>query len=198
VPVLIENPEGLFSSEFTLTFDPEVLSLEGISTTLSGYQCLHKESTGEVKVVLAGTESPEEANTVNFTFRVKEDAESRCKISLKDVRLNEKDVVSEGSSCFFSANSALLTFHLYNVYPNPGRQFSIRYCLPVDEYTTLKVYDITGRTVRTLVDGSTDAGKHTAKWDGKDDAGKPVSSGIYFYQLKSGENNAIEKLILLR
>ncbi len=198
VPVLIENPEGLFSSEFTLTFDPNLLSLEDVSTTLSGYQCLYKEEEGEVKVVLAGTESPEEANTVNFTFRVKEDAELGCKISLKDVRLNEKDVISNGSSCFFVANPALLTFHLYSVRPNPGRQFTIRYCLPVDGYTILKLYDITGRTIRTLVDGPTDAGEHTAKWDGKDDAGKPVSSGIYFYQLKSSENNEIKKLTILR
>jgi len=198
IPVLIENPEGLFSSEFTLAFDPEVLSLEGISTTLSGYQCLHKESKGEVKVVLAGTESPEEANTVNFTFRVNEGSILGCEISLKGVRLNEKDVIPEGSSCFFVANSALLTFHLYTVHPNPGRQFSIKYCLPVDGYTILKLYDITGRTIRTLVDGPADAGKHIVSWDGTDDVGKPVPSGIYFYQLKSGENNGIKKLILLR
>ena len=198
VPVLIENPEGLFSSEFTLTFDPNMLSLEDVSTTLSGYQCLYKEKEGEVKVVLAGTESPEEANTVNFTFRVKEDAELGCKISLKDVRLNEKDVISNGSFCFFVANSTSLRFYLSKVYPNPGRQFTIRYCLPVDGYTILKLYDITGRTIRTLVDGPTDAGEHTARWDGKDDAGKPVSSGIYFYQLKSGENNEIKKLTILR
>ena len=65
-------------------------------------------------------------------------------------------------------------------------------------HATLKVYNILGRLVRTLVDEEKAPGSYKIIWDGKDNSGKEVGSGIYFYQLKTEEYPATKKMVLLR
>ncbi|TET44397.1 T9SS type A sorting domain-containing protein [candidate division TA06 bacterium] len=83
--------------------------------------------------------------------------------------------------------------------PNPCREFTIiNYQLTEPAHTTLRIYDTSGSLVRTLVDGSMEAGNHVARWDGRDGNGSPVPSGVYFYMLKPGDYTAAKKLLLLR
>lgn len=65
-------------------------------------------------------------------------------------------------------------------------------------HTTLKIYNIRGQLVRTLVDGLKRPGEHVVIWDGKDEKCRSVSSGIYFYQLKVGERKVTKKMIKLK
>ncbi|MDI6841117.1 MAG: FlgD immunoglobulin-like domain containing protein [bacterium] len=84
------------------------------------------------------------------------------------------------------------------IYPNPFRQLSvIRYQLPVESKISLKIYDLTGRFVRTLVDEKKKPGTYSIKWDGKDFSGKEVGSGVYFYKLEADKFNKTMKLIRL-
>jgi hypothetical protein len=63
---------------------------------------------------------------------------------------------------------------------------------------TLKIYNILGQKVRTLVDEPKGVGNHEVIWDGKDDLGKEVASGIYFYKLTAGSHQKIKKMVLLK
>ncbi|MBF8295920.1 MAG: Por secretion system C-terminal sorting protein [Bacteroidetes bacterium] len=63
---------------------------------------------------------------------------------------------------------------------------------------TLKVYDVLGREVATLVNELGTPGKRTVMWDGKNDRGEPVSSGIYLYQLRAGSSVMTRKLVLVK
>jgi len=86
-------------------------------------------------------------------------------------------------------------------YPNPLNATTvIRYSLLVDRPcpTTLKVYNILGQEVRTLVDDQKKPGSYQAYWNGRDDGDKPVASGVYFYSIKAGEFTQVKKLLLLR
>jgi hypothetical protein len=65
-------------------------------------------------------------------------------------------------------------------------------------HTTLKIYNILGQLVRTLVDEEKVSGNYKIIWDGKDNSGEEVGSGIYFYQLKTEEYSATKKMVLLR
>jgi hypothetical protein len=88
---------------------------------------------------------------------------------------------------------------LYNCLPNPFRsQTMIRYQLPNKMRVSLKIYDITGSVVRNLVNGSQGTGDYRIKWDAKDDEGKHLGNGIYFYSLKAADFTAIKKLVLIR
>jgi len=63
---------------------------------------------------------------------------------------------------------------------------------------SLRIYDLTGKLVRTLVTGSLTAGSHTARWDTRDESGKPVASGVYFYRLESSGLLATKQLVVTR
>lgn len=65
-------------------------------------------------------------------------------------------------------------------------------------HATLKIYNILGQKVRTLVDEPKRAGSYEVIWDGKDDQGKDVASGIYFYQLTAGDYKETKKMTLIR
>jgi uncharacterized delta-60 repeat protein len=95
-------------------------------------------------------------------------------------------------------------FALSQNYPNPFNpattiKFKVkgsRFKVPVP--TTLKIYDILGQKVRTLVDESKFTGDYTVQWDGKNDKGEQLASGVYFYQLKAGEYTYSKKMVLLK
>lgn len=84
-------------------------------------------------------------------------------------------------------------------YPNPFNPGTvIRYSVPANSSVRLTVYDITGRRVRTLIAENKAAGKYAVEWDGTNDAGRLVSSGLYFYRLSAGDFVKTRKMMLLR
>jgi serine protease len=84
-------------------------------------------------------------------------------------------------------------------YPNPfNPSTTISYHLPVGGFVVAKIFNIQGQLVRTLVDEDQSAGSHSIRWDGRDDHGQMATSGIYFYQLKSGNWSQARKMILLK
>jgi hypothetical protein len=90
-------------------------------------------------------------------------------------------------------------FFLSQNYPNPFNQATvIRYGLPKSGRVKLEVFNILGEKVRTLFDGEQGAGYYTIRWDGLNDSGKEVSSGIYFYGLDAGTLRQNRKLLILR
>jgi hypothetical protein len=90
-------------------------------------------------------------------------------------------------------------FALRQNVPNPFNPITkIDFDLPAQTRTTLRVYDIAGREVRTLVDGVLNQGAHSSTWDGKDNAGRDAASGVYFYRLDAAKETATRKMVLLR
>ena len=90
-------------------------------------------------------------------------------------------------------------FDLYQSTPNPCVCMTIiQYQLPIKSRVSLRIYDVTGKLVRTLVDQPQEPGYYRVVWDGRDDFGKEVTSGIYFYRLEAGSYTAIRKLILMK
>jgi poly-gamma-glutamate synthesis protein (capsule biosynthesis protein) len=90
-------------------------------------------------------------------------------------------------------------FVLYQNYPNPFNPITtIQYELPVSTNVQLKIYDILGKEVRTVTSEFQQPGKKIYKWDGKDDGGRVVSSGVYFYKLQTSEFSQTKKLLLLK
>jgi hypothetical protein len=83
--------------------------------------------------------------------------------------------------------------------PNPFRSGTqIRFDVPETGPVELSVYDTLGRTVKTLATGRTQAGSHTVAWDGRDDGGRVVASGVYFVRIRSGELEVSRKIVRVR
>jgi hypothetical protein len=92
-----------------------------------------------------------------------------------------------------------LRLELAPAMPNPmSCATNIRFALPSRMQISLNVYDITGRHVRTLASGVFKAGYHTVRWDGTDDNGRRLPSGLYIYMLKTPSRNITRKLVLLK
>ncbi|MCD4665979.1 MAG: T9SS type A sorting domain-containing protein [Bacteroidales bacterium] len=84
-------------------------------------------------------------------------------------------------------------------FPNPfNPTTTISFSIPKESHAELSIYNIKGQKVKTLLNESAVIGKHTVSWNGKDEYGNSLSSGIYFYKLKSGVYTTTKKMILLK
>jgi len=90
-------------------------------------------------------------------------------------------------------------FGLEQNYPNPfnGRT-EILYRHPEHQPVRLVIYDLRGERVRTLHRGSQPGGTYRISWDGRDRYGRPVPSGVYFYELRVGDVRAQRRMVLVR
>jgi len=90
-------------------------------------------------------------------------------------------------------------FALFQNQPNPfNPETQIRYSLPRPDQVRLTIYNLLGQKVKTLFDGYQNAGIHSLIWDGKNNDGVPLSSGIYFYQLIAGNYEQTRKMVLMK
>jgi hypothetical protein len=90
-------------------------------------------------------------------------------------------------------------FHLAQNYPNPfNPSTTIEYRLPAPAHVSLVVFNILGRRVRVLVDAPRASGPHTVRWDGRDDTGRAVASGVYFYRLSADGMSRTRKMMLIK
>jgi predicted outer membrane repeat protein len=90
-------------------------------------------------------------------------------------------------------------FSLHQNYPNPfNSTTTLRYNLPQKSHVTIVIYDMLGRRVRSIVSRVEEAGYKSVTWDAKDDLGKPVSSGVYLYQIRVGDLTKTCRMVLLK
>jgi fibronectin type 3 domain-containing protein len=114
-------------------------------------------------------------------------------------RLGAVDAEGEWMSATVSISVPAASLALYQNVPNPfNPTTSISFALPDRARATLRVYDVQGRHVKTLVDEVLDAGMKHAEWDATDARGNRVGSGMYFYRLTAGEKTITKKMILLK
>ena len=96
-----------------------------------------------------------------------------------------KDVDATGGKVALSVGSA-----------NPGASSTLRFEIATAGHVTLKVYDVTGRAVRTLLDQDAAPGSFTARWDGMTDGGARAGQGVYFVRLAAGSQTSERKVVL--
>lgn len=88
---------------------------------------------------------------------------------------------------------------LYNNYPNPfNPETNIAYSIKEAGNVTIEVYNLRGQLVKTLVNDVKETGEFSATWTGTDNTNKTVSSGVYFYKMRSGNYTSTKKMILMK
>jgi hypothetical protein len=123
--------------------------------------------------------------------------------SERGVTYTYRVVVIESGSAITSFETTLTTpalrLALMQNHPNPFNPSTrIGFELPRAMTANLSIYDPRGRLVVTLVEGTVAKGAREVTWDGKDARGTPVSSGVYFYQLRTGTRTFTKKLVFLK
>jgi len=96
-------------------------------------------------------------------------------------------------------NVIVAATQLNNNYPNPFNPVTkIAYSVKETGNVSLEIYNLKGQLVKTLVNNVQEAGVHTEIWNGTDDSGKSVASGVYFYKMKTQNYNSTKKMILMK
>ena len=112
---------------------------------------------------------------------------------------NNADVVRKPSAVGDNASGPVLTFELAPNYPNPfNPETTIRYQVARSVKVNITIYNVLGQKVRTLVDAARPAGAHRIVWNGKDERGVSVPTGMYFYRMRAGDFVQVRKMLLLQ
>jgi hypothetical protein len=209
--VLRNNPGTVKSIHFVLPYDPSQLELIRVdrSDGLKGASCpffFDGRERGEcvdVSLALLGGETSigGSGEIASMTFKLKERTDLSLSFSLIDLRdgENHKLLADQEDAEHEASPQVPLAYELSQNYPNPyNPRTQIAYQLPQAGVVSLKIYNIKGELVRTLVDEYKPAGCHTVIWDGQNQEGMGVSSGIYFYRMVSGEFSATRKMLMIK
>lgn len=200
----LKGTAKIYATELYLTFDESELTPVGLAgAPLSEGMSLQSNlGTRSVRIALAGTEAVEsEGDLIRLVFMTKRPVAdlAATSIRIEEFRLNE----SELSTGWESAAQVPTTFGLDQNFPNPfNPETSIRFQLPTPSLVSVIIYDLLGREVRSLVDGTRDAGFYSVVWDGRNNLGQQASSGVYFYRLHASgggtEFTTVKRMLLVR
>jgi len=106
---------------------------------------------------------------------------------------------SLGMSLAPAPDTTPVLIQLAQNHPNPfNPSTEISFSLPNRQHASLQVFDTRGRVVCTLLDAEAGPGPQTARWNGRDETGQVVPSGMYFYRLESGETRQVRKMVLIK
>jgi hypothetical protein len=209
VPIQVSGQGELLGHEYHLAFDPEQISIRDVtlSEAARGAQLYWSVKGGELHIALASTEVLPVAGAVTVTLapeRRLQDGE-RVRLDFTRVRLNEQDVTAtarSGGGTGGKPGNLPTRFDLAQNHPNPfNPTTTIQYSIPAGEGTvavSIRIYDVAGHLVRDLVNQSEGPGIHSAVWDGRDERGERVGSGVYFYRMRAGSFNSSRKMVVLK
>jgi len=209
----IESPWTLNAKKFrynmpmTATMDDEQLSMENVVISamvgdeVRGIaQPVFEPSLGEWRMYLMAHSNRVSGEIVKFrVYDANTDTEY---LTNEIVTFNESGKAGSVANPIPLTKSTTMIpdeFVLSQNYPNPfNPTTTIQFGVPDASDVKIHIYDLLGREVVTLVNGHLDAGYHAATWGGQDRLGKPVSSGIYFTVMQSGNFRAVKKMMLLK
>jgi len=211
VPVSLNNAKNVNSLELTLNYDPSKFKFQTFSNTLKlGDQYIHGIETNPGKAVFvvesptafSGTVSP---SSLRFGFTG--NSIPNGSVVTTQYSLNGQGL-KDGPSLTFSNNIVTAVenileipkqFELMQNYPNPFNPTTmIRFAMPKNAFVTLKIYDMLGREVKTLISGERNAGSYSIEWNGSNNYGSRVASGAYIYRIIAGDFSSVKKMILLK
>ena len=208
IPIMVETDDQVMNTLiFSLEYDSTLLTYKStalISLSQDFMMAANGTEPGKIHVAMAGVKGIANAGTVlNVVFAVNSAVE-QTNTQLNVTRAFINDLASLNLTSLNLDFETLKVgipkqFALSQNYPNPfNPETVIEYQLPEPGRVSLKAYTILGQEVRTLVDEEKLAGYQQVIWDGKDDAGQRLASGVYLYQLQVGESVLTKKFILLK
>jgi hypothetical protein len=218
-------PPGLYKSTSSLEISSGDLTLDGQGdtnavwifqiastlTTTSGRQVILSGGAKAANIfwqvgtsatlgttsVFKGTIMADQAITMNTGALL----EGRALARIAGVVLDGDTINADISTAINESNTDILpiSFELEQNYPNPfNPTTSIRFGLPTKSHVSIKVYNLLGQEITSLVNEELSAGTHTTEWDGRDKSRTEVASGIYFYKLIAGDFIDTKKMMLIK
>ena len=214
VDVSLANVQALMGYGFVLNYDAErfefveaVPAAEDLLKSAGGETPLFRALQGEagqvhiMNAIVNGSEVSGDGDVVRLVFRVLRDFEDNARFEIADgLVFDPSQFANPLVGGVLDIQTTPTEFALLQNFPNPfNPETTIGYELAESADVTLQIYNVVGQVVRTLMAAeSQSVGRYQVRWDGMDDRGMPVSSGIYFYQISAGKFQDVRKLMLLK
>jgi len=197
--LIVRFPIEASTSQFYFEYDTEKYAIDYLSSNLNNNIILsaNDQEDGIIQVEAADYTSDRSTPIeLAFSFENLTDTYEFMRVSYSSYDKSNQ-VISEGYNLIQTAPS---TYRLSQSYPNPFTSggTTIEFDMPVTERITMVIMDIRGRVVRTLINKEERFGYQSVVWDAKNDDGDKVSSGVYFYQIRSDNFNAVGKLVFVK
>ena len=207
--IAIEYGGPVRGIELELEFDPEMVNI--LSTGLSKLQddvmvTSKRIENGKLKVVVANLHSgfieDDENLYLNLPLQFSGDDYQVSTVSLKDIKIAGAggNIVRSLARTESSDVKAIpVNFALQQNFPNPfNPSTEIRFDIPENDHVTLSVYNMMGQKVKTLASGNMTPGYHSIIWNGTNDIGAKVATGMYFYSINTKNFQSIKKMLFLK
>ena len=215
VDVSLANVQALMGYGFVLNYDADKFEFveaapatEDLLKTTGGETPLFSELPGDAgqvsiaNAVVNASEISGGGDIVRLTFRVLQEFEENARFEIAEGLVFDPQQLSNPAvvAGVLDVQTTPIEFALLQNFPNPfNPETTIGYELAESADVTLQIYNVVGQVVRTLIAAeSQSAGRYQMRWNGMDDRGVPVSSGVYFYQISAGEFQTVRKLMLLK
>jgi len=197
-PVLIDDMSDILAGDIDFAYNHDVLRPVDMRTTelTSEYLFEHRADDGRLRISFASAGSPTSGGgMVELIFaQIGSDASLHDAVKLDRVMLNEGAVPAQILEVTLPTSYALS-----RNYPNPfNPETSLRYELPKGDVVRISIYSSSGQLVRMLEDGYRAAGTYVVGWDGTDDRGFAVASGVYLCRMEAGSFAAVRKVLLMK
>lgn len=197
--LIVRFPIEASTSQFYFEYDTEKYAIDYLSSNLNNNIILSANDQEDGIIQVEAADYTSERSTpieLAFSFENLTDTYEFMRVSYSSYDKSNQ-VISEGYNLIQTAPS---TYRLSQSYPNPFTSggTTIEFDMPVTERITMVIMDIRGRVVRTLINKEERFGYQSVVWDAKNDDGDKVSSGVYFYQIRSDNFNAVGKLVFVK
>lgn len=193
LPINLSNTTGVVSVYAEIILGSNV-NYNGLNTRLpEGWMVTSNFADGILKVAMVGVNPLTDGDIANVSLKLND------KESLVDVTANAK--LNDDLNVTMSAKVREIPtdFSLSQNYPNPfNPTTSIKYSIPQNAMVTLTIYNMLGQQVKSLVNVEQEAGFYTVQWNGMNDYGVKVASGIYIYRISAGKFSSTIKMNLLK
>ena len=197
--LIVQFDPDASTSQFFMKYAPDNYVISYLSSNLNNYVVLNGNDAerGIIQMEIADYSFNKSAPLeLTFSFENNTDAYDFLEYSFSTYNKTNQ-IVAEGYDYLQTAPS---NYRLAQSYPNPFTSggTTIEFDLPVTDTVSMFILDIRGRKVRTLINKEQLFGYQSIMWDAKDDDGENVSSGVYFYQIKSRNFNEVGKLVFVK
>ncbi|MGK9475332.1 FlgD immunoglobulin-like domain containing protein [Melioribacter sp. OK-6-Me] len=193
IPVTLMKAQGILSVSAEIELGNQV-EFKNVTPRLpEGWVMFSNFENGVLKLALAGTTPLTDGDVALIGVALK-DKESAVNLTAS-AKLNDQI----GGQMSVKVKEIPTEFTVSQNYPNPfNPTTNIKYGIPQDAKVSLVIYNMLGQVVKTLVDQEQEAGYYTVRWDGTNDFGSKVSSGIYIYRITAGKYTSTMKMNLLK
>ena len=209
IPVFLTGGNNLLSFEFDISYDSDIVTFENVewSEMINHFTIEENTEDGSIRFAGMGT-IPDGVEGIFATvslFVASDFNGESLDVTINKSRINESEPIEDLVITFSNTVLGIDTkaipkvYALRQNYPNPFNPTTqIKYDLPEDALVTINIYDLMGRSIKSLVNSNQSAGYRSIQWNATNNLGEPVSAGMYIYMIQAGEFRQTKKMVLLK